>query len=102
MRVSARLQATAAPEAPAPMMSTSTTASVGRALPCSSVAATSAPSSHITPHRRPVAHRVEQRPIALLHGMALRERCPCLQAKRLEHAVVAVVALQHGTPEGGD
>ena len=39
MRVSARPQATAAPEAPEPMMSTSTMASVGRGAPVSSAAA---------------------------------------------------------------
>ena len=36
----------------------------------------------VAPHRRPAAHRVEQRPVALLHAMALRKRRPRLEAER--------------------
>ena len=52
MRVSARLQATAAPDAPEPMISTST-----MSLRHSS--------RRVAPHLRALAHGIEQRPVAL-------------------------------------
>src|SRR5207249_6190065 len=101
MRVSARLQATAAPEAPAPMIRTSTVASVGRAaLELSSVAMSTSAAVHVAPHLRPATHRIQERPIALFQDMAPREWWSRFAAQRLHHAVVAVVALQHGASQG--
>src|SRR5579883_883659 len=103
MRVSARLQATAAPDAPAPMISTSTVSSRGRAVSGVSSAATSLPSLvAVAPHWRPAAHRVEQGPVARLQIMALGVGRPRFAAERAHDAVVAVVALQHHPSERGD
>src|ERR1700675_329258 len=65
--VSARLQAIAAPEAPEPMIRTST-----RSLP----AISAFPGSRravVAPERRALAHGVEQGPVALFQVVTLRE-----------------------------
>ena len=46
--------------------------------------------------------RIEQRPVALLHHVALRERRARLLAERAHHPVVAVVAEQHHADERGE
>src|SRR6185369_10457128 len=103
IRVSARLQATAAPEAPEPMMSTSTISSVGRGTSGSGATAISgSPPVNVPPHPRPAPHRVQQRPVALLDGMSLGERGARLKSQRDHHAIIAVVALQYGPTERGD
>ena len=48
---------------------------------------------------RPCLDGIEQRPVALLQRIALRERRAQLQPERAQHAVVAVVALQHDADE---
>ncbi len=48
---------------------------------------------------RPRLHRIEQRPVALLQHIALRKRRAQLEAERAQHAIVAVVALQHDADE---
>src|ERR1700761_6056118 len=81
--VSARLQATAAPDAPEPMISTSTMSLLaisGRPI--------------VTPERSALPHGIEQRPVALFQLMAFRKRRARLHAERVQHSVVAVVALQ--------
>src|SRR5437868_4506665 len=92
--VSARLHATAAPEAPEPMTRTSTF----------SLPAMSAPSlgggAVVAPERGAAAHAVEQRPVALLHLVALREGRARLVADRHQHPVVAIVGAQDHPPEG--
>jgi hypothetical protein len=55
---------------------------------------------HIAPHPRPAAHRIQQRPIALFKDMAAREWWSRFAAYSPHHAVVAVVTLQHGAPQG--
>src|SRR5258707_5526645 len=65
--VSARLHAIAAPEAPEPMIRTSTRS-------FSAISAFSGSrGAVIAPERRALAHGVEQGPIPLLDGVALRE-----------------------------
>src|SRR5882724_7693870 len=49
--------------------------------------------------RRPGLDGIEQRPIALLQHVAVRERRAELESERAQHAVVAVVALQHDADE---
>ena len=57
----ARLQATAAPEAPAPMINTSTISSVGRAaLGFASAAISASRAVDIAPHPRAAAHDIKQ------------------------------------------
>src|SRR5579864_4557954 len=103
MRVSAKLQATAAPEAPAPMIRTSTTSSLGRTASGAAVALTSpSPTADVAPHPSSVAYRVEKRPVALFQHVAPRIRRARLEPQGAHHAVIAVVALQHGTPERRD
>src|SRR5258708_38641683 len=102
MRVSARLHATAAPDARGPMIRTSTISSVGRTASGRAAADMStAPVVDIAPHPGPAAHRLEQRPLARLQHPPRGEGRPRLEPEGTQHAVVAVVALQHGTPEGG-
>ena len=55
---------------------------------------------HLAVHLRPLAHGIEQRPVALLDDMALRERRARLEAERAHHPVVAVVAKQHHANQG--
>src|SRR5204862_434761 len=45
----------------------------------------------VPPERRPPLHRIEQRPVALLHLMALREGRAGLVPERPQDAVVAVI-----------
>ena len=66
--VSARLQATAAPDAPEPMISTST-------MSLLAMSQRSGASRHIL---RPAAHRIQQRPVALFQRVPLREWRPRL------------------------
>src|SRR5438132_11307205 len=44
--------------------------------------------------------RVEQRPVAVREHVAFGERRAQLQPERAQHAIVAVVALQHDADEG--
>src|SRR5262249_38292043 len=91
MRVSARLQATAAPEAPDPTIKTPT-----RSLPAMSAPARRAV---VAPERPPTTHGLEQRPVALLELVALREGRTRLEPQRQQHAVVAIVGTQDDAPE---
>src|SRR6516162_8903387 len=86
--VSARLQATAAPEAPEPMIRTSTLS-----LPAISGRPV------IAPERRALLDDLDQRPVALLQRVALRKRRPCLVPDGLEHAIVAIVGGEDRPPE---
>src|SRR6185437_12556648 len=93
--VSARLQATAAPEAPEPMMRTST-------FSCGTVSGPAMSTGSLTivaPQRRPVAHRVEQGPVALFQDVALGEGRARLVAQRPQDAVVAIIGGQHQPAE---
>src|SRR5882724_6734860 len=87
MRVSARLQATAAPEAPAPMIRTSTIASVGRAALELASAMSASFAVHVAPHPRSATYRIQERPIALFQDMALREWWSRFAAQSPHHAV---------------
>src|ERR1044071_9479433 len=88
--VSARLQATAAPEAPEPMISTSTLSlsamsGLPRLAPLGAI---------VAPEGRPLLDDLEQRPVALLHLVAFGERRTRLVSDRLEHAVVPVIGAE--------
>src|SRR6516165_9158770 len=95
IRVSARLQATAAPEAPAPMIRTSTISSVERAASgLASAVMSFFRGVNVAPHSRPAAHRLQQGPIALFQLAALRIGRPRLDTEGAHHAIVAVITLQ--------
>src|SRR5271169_708370 len=100
MRVSARLHATAAPEAPAPIIRTSTISSVGRAaLGLASAAISLPPPLDVAPHSWPAAYHIQQGPITLFQHVTLRIGRTWFETERAHHAVVAVIALQYGAPE---
>ena len=44
-------------------------------------------------------HGIEQRPVALLQRISFRKRRPQLQPERTQHAIVAIIALQHDARE---
>jgi len=46
------------------------------------------------PHRSACFYHIQQRPIALLELMSPRERCARFQIERLQHTIVAIVALK--------
>src|ERR1700704_5159127 len=92
--VSARLQATAAPEAPEPMIRTST-----RSLPAIS-AFPGSRGAVVAPEGRAMAHGVEQGPVSLVQGVALREGSAGLQPEGQQHTVVAVIGTHDHPPEG--
>src|SRR5262249_7072547 len=94
IRVSARLQATAAPEAPDPTIKTST-----RSLPAMS-ALLARGRAVVAPEGRADADSVEQRPVTPFQIVALREGSPRLQPQRQQHAIVAVVGGQNHPTEG--
>src|SRR5882757_3024797 len=94
IRVSARLQATAAPEAPEPMIRTST-----RSLPAIS-AFPGSRGAVVAPEGRAMAHGVEQGPVSLFQRVALGEGRAGLQLQGQQDAVVAVVGAQDHPPEG--
>src|SRR5215471_7889367 len=94
IRVSARLQATAAPEAPDPTIKTST-----RSLPAMSAFLTCG-RAIVAPERRAAADSVEQRPVALFQVVTLGEGSPRLQPQRQQYAIVAVVGGQDHPTEG--
>src|SRR3954451_6970960 len=52
-------------------------------------------------HRRSHADGIEQRPVALLDQMPLREGRPWLLAKRTHHPIVAVITKQHQPDQYG-
>src|SRR5438309_12009291 len=85
--VSARLQATAAPEAPDPMIRTST-------LSLPAISALPGKGAVVAPERRALAHGVEQGPVALFQGVALREGWSGLHLQSQQDAVVAVIGAQ--------
>src|SRR5262249_10316460 len=86
--VSARLQATAAPEAPEPMIRTSTfSLSAMSARPV------------VPPESRTLLDDFEQRPVALLHRVTLRERRTRLVAEGPQNAIVTVVGAEDGAPQ---
>src|SRR3984893_5852367 len=92
--VSARLQATAAPEAPEPMIRTST-----RSLP----AIAALPGSRgavVAPERRALAHGVEQGPVSLFKDVTLRKGRAGLQPEGQQDTVIAVIGAQNHPPEG--
>src|SRR5258706_3574822 len=86
--VSARLQATAAPEAPEPTIRTST-----RSLPAIS-AFPGRDGAVVAPERRAPAHGIEQGPVSLFQGVALREGSAGLQAERQQDTVIAIIGAQ--------
>src|SRR6202041_922600 len=92
--VSARLHATAAPEAPEPMISTSTMSLRGSLIAGGLL-------SRVAPHFWPGANHVQQRPVALFQHVAFGERRPRFKAKRNHDAIVTVVALQNDPAEHG-
>src|SRR5580704_12874109 len=92
--VSARLQAIAAPEAPEPMIRTST-----RSLPAIS-ALPRGGAAVVPPEGRAVAHGVEQGPVSLLEGVALREGRAGLHPEGQHDTIIAVIGGQDHPPEG--
>src|SRR5215472_11382097 len=88
--VSARLHATAAPEAPEPMISTSTLS-----LPAMSALPV------VSPEGGTPLDGFQQRPVALLHRVALGERRTRLVPHRYQHAIVAVIGTEDRPSQRG-
>src|SRR5260370_22471921 len=91
--VSARLHAIAAPEAPEPMIRTST-----RSFPPIS-AFPRRGGAVVAPERRLVAHGVKQGPVSLFQGVALREGRAGLHAHRQQDTIIAGIGGPDRPPE---
>src|SRR5882757_11396254 len=92
--VSARLQAIAPPEAPEPMIRTST-----RSLPAIG-ALPGKGGAVVAPEGRAFAHGVEQGPVSLFQRVALREGSAGLQPEGQQDTVVAVIGAHDHPSEG--
>src|ERR1700712_4218249 len=92
--VSARLHAAAAPEAPEPMIRTST-------FSLSAISAVSlGGSAVVAPELCPAQHRGEPRPVSLSHVVSFREWSAGLVPDGEQDAGVAIVGAQDHPPEG--
>src|ERR1700730_18251 len=91
--VSARLHGVAAPEAPEPMIRTST-----RSLPAIG-ALPGRRAAVVAPEGRALAHGVEQGPVSLFQRVALREGGAGLQPEGQQDTVVAVIGAHDHPPE---